>query len=79
VCVPALRLCVSTAKPAAATAANQARQEIVLHGAPERVREAYHLLLGNIRKYGPANLPAGAVPNPLPFNARAGAPPGRGR
>jgi hypothetical protein len=60
--------------PAAATAANQSRQEIVLHGPPERVREAYHLLLGNIRKYGPTNLPPGAVPNPLPF----GRPGGRG-
>lgn len=57
-----------------ATAANQSRQEIVLHGPPERVREAYHLLLGNIRKYGPTNLPQGAVPNPLPF----GRPGGRG-
>jgi hypothetical protein len=57
---------------AAAASAGQQRQEIVLHGPPERVREAYHLLLGNIRKYGPANLPAGAVPNPLPFSRGAG-------
>jgi hypothetical protein len=57
---------------AAANQTNQARQDIVLHGPPERVREAYHLLLGNIRKYGPANLPAGAVPNPLPFSRGAG-------
>lgn len=55
-----------------AASAGQQRQEIVLHGPPERVREAYHLLLGNIRKYGPANLPAGAVPNPLPFSRGAG-------
>lgn len=61
---------------AAAAAAGQTRQEIVLHGPPERVREAYHLLLGNIRKYGPTNLPAGAVPNPLPFPNRG--PGGRG-
>lgn len=64
--------------PAAATAQNQSRQEIVLHGPPERVREAYHLLLGNIRKYGPTNLPAGAVPNPLPFPNRGGGGGGRG-
>lgn len=45
------------------------RQQIILHGTAERVREAYHLLLGNIRKYGP-NLPDGAVPAPLPFPHR---------
>ena len=65
-----LWFCCCCSSPAAAQAAAQTRQEIVLHGPPERVREAYHLLLGNIRKYGPTNLPAGAVPNPLPFPNR---------
>jgi hypothetical protein len=45
------------------------RQQIVLHGTAERTREAYHLLLGNIRKYTP-NLAPGAVPAPLPFPHR---------
>ncbi|WIA11677.1 hypothetical protein OEZ85_011775 [Tetradesmus obliquus] len=45
------------------------RQQIVLHGTAERTREAYHLLLGNIRKYAP-NLAPGAVPAPLPFPHR---------
>lgn len=52
-----------------APADNATRQHIVLHGTAERVREAYHLLLGNIRKYGPS-LPAGAIPQPLPFPNR---------
>ncbi|KAF6256728.1 hypothetical protein COO60DRAFT_1702205 [Scenedesmus sp. NREL 46B-D3] len=45
------------------------RQQIILHGTAERTREAYHLLLGNIRKYAP-NLAPGAVPAPLPFPHR---------
>jgi hypothetical protein len=79
--------CPRTLCPVAAVGAGDAdvpagRQTINLQGKADAVREAYHILLGNIRKYLP-NLPPGMVPPPLnvpksSYAPGAGAAGGRG-